>query len=89
MIYHLVQVMDAKILPYVIFLVVPVLGRMSDGNELVRMVMTNCFAQLIKLVPLEVCFFLILTVPFQLLSRSYLPCILMPGVCERSLGWYP
>ena len=46
--------MDAKILPYVIFLVVPILGRMSDVDESVRLVTTNCFAMLIKLVPLEV-----------------------------------
>ncbi|RUS21143.1 hypothetical protein BC937DRAFT_93516 [Endogone sp. FLAS-F59071] len=53
MIYHLVQTMDAKILPYVIFLIVPILGRMSDVDEAVRLVTTNCFALLIKLVPLE------------------------------------
>ncbi|CAG8635853.1 9967_t:CDS:2, partial [Paraglomus occultum] len=53
LIYHLVQTMDAKILPYVIFLVVPILGRMSDVDESVRLVTTNCFAMLIKLVPLE------------------------------------
>ncbi|RHZ83144.1 hypothetical protein Glove_99g122 [Diversispora epigaea] len=53
LIYHVVQTMDAKILPYVIFLIVPILGRMSDVNEHVRLVSTNCFAMLIKLVPLE------------------------------------
>ncbi|KAI9288630.1 hypothetical protein BC943DRAFT_288000 [Umbelopsis sp. AD052] len=52
-IYHLVQLLDAKILPYVIFLIVPILGRMSDLDESVRLVCTNCFALLIKLVPLE------------------------------------
>ncbi|CAG8530565.1 8145_t:CDS:10 [Ambispora leptoticha] len=53
LIYHVVQTMDAKILPYVIFMIVPVLGRMSDADESVRLVTTNCFAMLIKLVPLE------------------------------------
>ncbi|CAG8585707.1 17161_t:CDS:10, partial [Cetraspora pellucida] len=53
LIYHVVQTMDAKILPYVIFLIVPILGRMSDVDENVRLVSTNCFAMLIKLVPLE------------------------------------
>ncbi|KAL1916044.1 uncharacterized protein VTP21DRAFT_6048 [Calcarisporiella thermophila] len=53
MIYHVVQKLDDKILPYVVFLIVPVLGRMSDVNENVRLVSTNCFALLIKLVPLE------------------------------------
>ncbi|KAG9295858.1 hypothetical protein G9A89_006597 [Geosiphon pyriformis] len=52
-IYHVVQTMDAKILPYVIFMIIPVLGRMSDADESVRLVTTNCFAMLIKLVPLE------------------------------------
>ncbi|KAI8338754.1 hypothetical protein BC941DRAFT_469857 [Chlamydoabsidia padenii] len=53
LIYYLVQLLDTKILPYTIFLIVPVLGRMSDVDESVRLVCTNCFALLIKLVPLE------------------------------------
>ncbi|KAG0345016.1 TATA-binding protein-associated factor mot1 [Podila humilis] len=47
------QIMDSKILPYVVFLIVPILGRMSDPDEPTRLVSTNCFAHLIKLVPLE------------------------------------
>ena len=35
-IYHLIHVMEDGILPYVIFLVVPVLGRMSDSDNDVR-----------------------------------------------------
>ncbi|BGP38652.1 TATA-binding protein-associated factor mot1 [Rhodotorula kratochvilovae] len=50
---HLVELLDVKILPYVIFLVVPVLGRMSDSDDEVRLVATNTFASLVKLVPLE------------------------------------
>lgn len=50
----IVELLDVKILPYVIFLVVPVLGRMSDPDDDVRLVATNTFATLIKLVPLEV-----------------------------------
>ncbi|KAI9477717.1 MAG: hypothetical protein EXX96DRAFT_567910 [Benjaminiella poitrasii] len=53
LVYHLVQILDTKILPYTIFLIVPILGRMSDTDESVRLVCTNCFALLIKLVPLE------------------------------------
>ncbi|ORZ06342.1 hypothetical protein BCR41DRAFT_311626, partial [Lobosporangium transversale] len=53
MINEVVQKMDAKILPYVVFLIVPILGRMSDPDEPTRLVSTNCFAHLIKLVPLE------------------------------------
>lgn len=52
-IYHVVQFMDSSILPYIIFLIVPVLGRMSDSNRDVRLIATSTFAQIIKLVPLE------------------------------------
>ncbi|KAM0754707.1 hypothetical protein T439DRAFT_368083, partial [Meredithblackwellia eburnea MCA 4105] len=50
---HIVDLLDVKVLPYIIFLVVPVLGRMSDSDDDVRLVATNTFASLIKLVPLE------------------------------------
>lgn len=53
LIYHTVQQLDLKILPYVIFLIVPILGRMSDNDEKVRLVATNTFASLVKMVPLE------------------------------------
>lgn len=46
--------MDIKVLPYVIFLVVPVLGRMSDSDDDIRSTATNTFASLVKMVPLEV-----------------------------------
>lgn len=49
-----VDLLDVKILPYVIFLVVPVLGRMSDSDDDVRLLATRTFATLVKLVPLEV-----------------------------------
>ncbi|KAI5282812.1 TATA-binding protein-associated factor mot1, partial [Ascosphaera aggregata] len=52
-IYHLIHVMEDKILPYVIFLIVPVLGRMSDSYNDVRLLATTSFATLVKLVPLE------------------------------------
>ncbi|KPI37186.1 TATA-binding protein-associated factor MOT1 [Cyphellophora attinorum] len=52
-VYHLIQIMGDQILPYVIFLIVPVLGRMSDSNEDVRLLATTSFATLVKLVPLE------------------------------------
>ncbi|KAG0170991.1 TATA-binding protein-associated factor mot1 [Apophysomyces sp. BC1034] len=53
LVYHLVQLLDTKVLPYTIFLIVPILGRMSDVDDSVRLICTNCFALLIKLVPLE------------------------------------
>ncbi|KAL4880089.1 hypothetical protein BJY04DRAFT_86595 [Aspergillus karnatakaensis] len=52
-VYHLIHVMEDGILPYVIFLVVPVLGRMSDSDNDVRLLATTSFATLVKLVPLE------------------------------------
>ena len=53
LIYHLIHVMEDNILPYVIFLIVPVLGRMSDSDNDVRLIATTTFATLVKLVPLE------------------------------------
>ena len=52
-VYHLIHIMDDKILPYVVFLIVPILGRMSDSNSEVRLIATTTFATLVKLVPLE------------------------------------
>ncbi len=53
LVYHLIGVMEDSILPYVIFLIVPVLGRMSDTDNDVRLITTTTFATLVKLVPLE------------------------------------
>ncbi|QLG70635.1 hypothetical protein HG535_0A05760 [Zygotorulaspora mrakii] len=53
LIYHLSNSMGTDILPYVIFLLVPLLGRMSDSNNDVRNLATTTFASIIKLVPLE------------------------------------
>lgn len=52
-IYHLSTTMGADILPYIVFLIVPVLGRMSDADHDVRVLATTTFALIIKLVPLE------------------------------------
>jgi hypothetical protein len=51
----IVQKLDVKALPYIIFLVVPILGRMSDSDDDIRSTATNTFASLVKTVPLEVC----------------------------------
>ena len=53
LVYHLIHVMEDSILPYVIFLIVPVLGRMSDSDNDIRLIATTTFATLVKLVPLE------------------------------------
>ena len=50
----IVQKLDIKALPYVIFMIVPVLGRMSDPDDDIRSTATNTFASLVKMVPLEV-----------------------------------
>jgi TATA-binding protein-associated factor len=52
-VYHLTSTMGVDILPYVVFLIVPVLGRMSDADKEVRLISTTTFASIIKLVPLE------------------------------------
>lgn len=53
LVYHLSSSMGTEILPYVIFLIVPLLGRMSDSDNSVRNLATTTFASIIKLVPLE------------------------------------
>ena len=53
LVYHLIHVMEDNILPYVIFLIVPILGRMSDSDNDIRLIATTTFATLVKLVPLE------------------------------------
>ncbi|KAJ3309940.1 btaf1 RNA polymerase II, B-TFIID transcription factor-associated, 170kDa [Boothiomyces sp. JEL0838] len=51
--YQIVDMLQDEVLPYLIFLMAPLLGRMSDSNEQVRFISTNVFAQLVKLAPLE------------------------------------
>lgn len=43
-----------QVLCYVVLLVMPVMGRMSDQNEQVRLMASRCFANLVTLMPLEV-----------------------------------
>lgn len=50
----IVDRLDIRILPYITFLVVPTLGRMTDSDEETRVLATRTFASLVKLVPLEV-----------------------------------
>lgn len=49
----IVNKLQFKIVPYVVLLIVPLLGRMSDQNIAVRLISTNCFATLIQLMPLD------------------------------------
>lgn len=48
------NIMQAKMLPYVVFFVVPLLSSMSENNEDCRLAATNAFATIVKMVPLEV-----------------------------------
>lgn len=49
----IVNKLQFQIVPYVVLLIVPILGRMSDQNQAVRLIATNCFATLIQLMPLD------------------------------------
>lgn len=49
----IMEQLDVDIIPYIVLLVVPVLGRMSDQMDSVRFMATQCFATLIRLMPLE------------------------------------
>lgn len=48
------QTLQLKVLPYLLFFITPVLGRMSDRNEGCRVAATNVFAAMVKMIPLEV-----------------------------------
>ncbi|XP_067042900.1 TATA-binding protein-associated factor 172-like [Acropora muricata] len=48
-----IEKLGMGVVPYVVLLVVPVLGRMSDQCEDVRLMATYCFATLIRFMPLE------------------------------------
>lgn len=49
----IVHKLQFNIVPYVVLLIVPVLGRMSDQDQAVRLLATSCFATLIQLMPLD------------------------------------
>ena len=50
---RVVDKLQIKIVPYIVLLVVPLLGCMSDPDESVRLLSTHCFAMLIQLMPLD------------------------------------
>eukprot|EP01130_Rhizamoeba_saxonica_P006254 TRINITY_DN2491_c0_g1_i1.p1 TRINITY_DN2491_c0_g1~~TRINITY_DN2491_c0_g1_i1.p1 ORF type:complete len:933 (-),score=166.71 TRINITY_DN2491_c0_g1_i1:826-3399(-) len=50
---ELIKSLDVKILPYLILLLVPIMGRMCDYNFEVREKVTYSFGSLLKLLPLE------------------------------------
>ncbi|XP_052235352.1 TATA-binding protein-associated factor 172-like isoform X2 [Dreissena polymorpha] len=51
---NIIEVLGLDILPYIVLLIVPLLGRMTDQHPDVRMIATHCFASMIRLLPLEV-----------------------------------
>lgn len=52
-VYHLMVTMGENVLPYIVFFIVPAMGRMSDSDMDVRTIAATTFAAIIKLVPLE------------------------------------
>eukprot|EP01125_Pyxidicula_operculata_P015647 TRINITY_DN5335_c0_g1_i4.p1 TRINITY_DN5335_c0_g1~~TRINITY_DN5335_c0_g1_i4.p1 ORF type:complete len:1864 (-),score=455.04 TRINITY_DN5335_c0_g1_i4:12-5603(-) len=51
--HHIIVSLDIEILPWIVFLMIPIMGRMSDPSRQVREAVTFSFATLIKLMPLE------------------------------------
>jgi len=49
----IVNKLQFNIVPYCVLMIVPVLGRMSDQDQPVRLISTSCFATLIQLMPLD------------------------------------
>ncbi|XP_036673244.2 TATA-binding protein-associated factor 172 [Drosophila suzukii] len=50
---RVVSRLQIKVVPYIVLLVVPLLGAMSDPDESVRLLSTHCFANLVQLMPLD------------------------------------
>lgn len=49
----LVESLGVSVVPYAVLLVVPLLGRMSDQNQAVRLTCSATFATLVQLMPLD------------------------------------
>lgn len=49
----LIDRLALNVVPYIVLLIVPMLGRMSDQNDSVRLLATHCFARLVQLMPLD------------------------------------
>lgn len=49
---HLISALGLRLVPYVLLLVVPLIGRMSDPCPLARSLASACFASVVALVPL-------------------------------------
>ena len=51
--YCLCEQLQLSIVPYIVFLVVPVLSAMSDPDNQIRLLATSTFASLVRLMPLD------------------------------------
>lgn len=49
-----IETLGIHVSPYIVLLILPSLGRMSDQNKAIRTMATYCFGSLIRLMPLEV-----------------------------------
>ncbi|XP_066592225.1 TATA-binding protein-associated factor 172 [Prorops nasuta] len=49
----LVETLEVKVVPYAVLFMVPLLGRMSDQNQAVRLACSATFATLVQLLPLD------------------------------------
>lgn len=66
----IIEQLSIDAVPFIVLLIVPVLGRMSDHDQSVRLLATNVFATLVRLLPLEVsvafsCCLLVKYVPLE------------------------
>ncbi|KAK7502412.1 hypothetical protein BaRGS_00006365 [Batillaria attramentaria] len=50
---YILEQLGLAVVPYIVLMMVPVLGRMADQDTSVRLMATHCFATLIRLMPLE------------------------------------
>jgi len=48
-----VESLGVRVIPYAVLFMVPLLGRMSDQNQAVRLVCSATFATLVQLLPLD------------------------------------
>lgn len=49
----IVNKLQFQTVPYVLLLIIPLLGRMSDPDKTVRLISSQCFALMIQLIPLD------------------------------------
>lgn len=49
----IIEILGVDVIPYSVLFMVPLLGRMSDQNQAVRLVCSATFATLVQLLPLD------------------------------------